>query len=431
MSARKTIRQTLTVARRDFIATVFTPTFLLFLLAPLIMLGFGLVGGLGAASMASSATEKSRIIVLASAEDGRRMIAADRRLAEAFARRDEDAEAKASSRPFAPPRPRRGGTPTLLIEAPKGDPAAQARAAFARTDVETLAVLYGPLDKPTVLHAPGYVSRATYLALLADEVMRDRRLGSDTRLSTATIQPFKTEARRASASSGSRAAFFTVFGLFILTLMLAGQAVGTMAEERSNKVIEILAAAVPLESVFLGKLIGMFGVAILFVGFWGTIVVNLGQMLPPNIGRAFADVGPATGAAFPFLFFAYFTMAYLLLGAVFLGIGAQASTPREIQMLSLPITIFQVAMFGMSQAAASSPESTLARFAEIFPFSSPFAMAARAANSPEIWPHLLALGWQALWVAATVWLGARLFRRGVLQSGSPAFWKRKKAEAAA
>jgi len=218
-----------------------------------------------------------------------------------------------------------------------------------------------------------------------------------------------------------------VFGLFILTLMLAGQAVGTMAEERSNKVIEILAAAVPLESVFLGKLVGMFGVAVLFVAFWGTIAVNVGQLLPAGMARAFADVGPAVGPVFPLLFFAYFTMAYLLLGAVFLGIGAQASTPREIQMLSLPITIFQVAMFALSQAAASQPESTIARIAEILPFSSPFAMAARAANRPEIWPHLLALGWQALWVALTVWLGARLFRRGVLQSGSPAFWKRKKA----
>ena len=52
-----------------------------------------------------------------------------------------------------------------------------------------------------------------------------------------------------------------MFGIFFLTLFLAGQVVGTMAEERNNKVIEVLAAAVPLESVFLGKLLGMFGVA--------------------------------------------------------------------------------------------------------------------------------------------------------------------------
>ena len=91
---------------------------------------------------------------------------------------------------------------------------------------------------------------------------------------------------------------------------------------------------------------------------------------------------------------------------------------RSIQMLSLPITIFQVSMFGMSAAAAGAPGSTIAHVAEIFPFSSPFAMAARGATDPAIWPHLLALGWQAMWVGITIWISVRLFRIGVLKSGS-------------
>ena len=63
----------------------------------------------------------------------------------------------------------------------------------------------------------------------------------------------------------------------------------------------------------------------------------------------------------------------------------------------------------------------VATFAEWFPLSSPFAMAARAANRPEIWPHLLALAWQALWVGIVITIGARAFRWGVLQSGSGKF----------
>ena len=45
-------------------------------------------------------------------------------------------------------------------------------------------------------------------------------------------------------------------------------------------------------------------------------------------------------------------------------------------------------------------------------------MAGRAAYSPEIWPHIAALVWQLLWVAIVIVVGARAFRRGVLQSGS-------------
>jgi ABC-2 type transport system permease protein len=403
-NARHLIRQTLTVARRDFIATVFTPTFLIFLFAPILMMSFGLIGGIGAASMSDTSLNKERIIALVSAEDGRALIAADRDLRPIFRRAD------------APPQ--------LSIEAPSADPAAQARALFDLKSVEASAVLYGSLERPKILYGNGEARRANYLARLAEESLRDARAPG--RMSVATKEPVQRAV--ATASGHGQAAFVTVFGIFFLTLLLAGQAVGTMAEERSNKVIEVLAAAVPLESVFLGKLIGMFGVAVLFVAFWATILTNLGNFLPGNIARGLADIGPAVGMpAFPLLFFAYFTMSYMLQGAVFLSVGAQASTPREIQLLSLPITIFQVAMFGWAQAAASHPDGWVARTAEIFPFSSPLAMGARAANLPEIWPHLIALGWQALWVGITIWIGARLFRRGVLQSGSPKLFKRRAA----
>jgi ABC-2 type transport system permease protein len=394
MSWRRALRQTLTIARRDFVATVFTPIFLLFLFAPVIMGSFGAIGGLGAATVAGGGSDKARVVAIVPRDLAGPLADADARLRTVF---------------------RRGEAPPPLVTlAPAGDPAAQARRAFAAKAFEASAVLYGPLARPTILYSGRGARTADYLAVLAQAT-----LARDAPRVAATRRPVATLAG-APPSAGSRngAAFLSVFGIFFLTLFLAGQVVGSMAEERNNKVIEVLAAAVPLESVFLGKLLGMFGVALLFVAFWGTVVAKVGALLPPE----FADLSslhPAVGMpAYPLLFFAYFTMAYLLLGAVFLGVGAQATTPREIQMLSLPITIVQIAMFGLSATAVAHPGSTLAVAAQAFPLSSPFAMAGRAASQPELWPHALALGWQALWVAVFVTIGARAFRRGVLQSGS-------------
>ncbi|MEI9851043.1 MAG: hypothetical protein WDN24_09585 [Sphingomonas sp.] len=53
-------------------------------------------------------------------------------------------------------------------------------------------------------------------------------------------------------------------------------------------------------------------------------------------------------------------MAYMLLSAVFLSVGALASTQREIQMLSLPITVFQVLMLGFASYGAIAPDSWVA-----------------------------------------------------------------------
>jgi ABC-2 type transport system permease protein len=47
---------------------------------------------------------------------------------------------------------------------------------------------------------------------------------------------------------------------------------------------------------------------------------------------------------------------------------------------------------------------------------------ARAAEQPDLWPHLLGILWQALWVGLILRFGARLFRKTVLKSGPRQPW---------
>jgi len=391
------LRQTLTIARRDFTATVFTPIFLLFLFAPVMMLGFSAIGGLGAASVADSGRDRAAIVAIVPDALARPIAEADTRLRAVF--------------------PRDAAPPPLATVRPAGEPGAQTARLFQTKDMDVGAVMFGPLERPHVLYARRFTRSADYLALVAAETLVDQRLGAARpRVDAVKIA---TDPPRTSQGSRNQAAFVAVFGVFFLTLFLSGQVIGTMAEERNTKVIEVLAAAVPLECVFLGKLLGMFGVAVLFVCFWGVVVSQVAAVLPPGAAAAIGQFAPAVGGSwFAALFAAYFAMAYLLLGSVFLGIGSQASTMREIQLLSLPVTIVQVGMFALSSAAAAHPGGWLATATEVFPLSSPYAMAGHAANAPELWPHALALGWQGLWVAAFITVGARAFRRGVLQSGS-------------
>lgn len=419
------LRNMFVVARRDFLAIVATPTFLLFLLAPLFMVAMGAIGGVGASQLADSARGAGRLVVLADAQDIEALRDADERLRTAMPRRDQPA--------------------TLQVrivdpaEADAADPVAIAREKGA----DTLAVMSGPFNAPRIVEQRPDSSAGRYLARLAGDVLIARAAGG-----VPDVTPrFESLAKGGTSIAAQQSmGFGAVFIIFLLTLLLAGQAVGMLAEEKGNKVIEILAAAVPLESVFLGKLLGLLGVAMLFIAFWTVMAIAGGfvlaaQMDPAALSAAggsaqtaaLLSTAPATG--WPFFIgigVAYFILSFLLLGAAFLGVGAQAGTVREIQMLSLPITIFQVAMFSLCTAAASAPDTRLATIAQIFPFSSPLAMAARAATDEAKAVHLLALGWQAIWVALTVYLSVRLFRAGVLSGGAGwRFWKRSRAAAAA
>jgi len=113
----------------------------------------------------------------------------------------------------------------------------------------------------------------------------------------------------------------------------------------------------------------------------------------------------------------YFIASYLLFGGVLLGLGAQLSSMREIQSITLPATMVQLVLFVLASSIVGHPHSAGALAAAIFPLTSPLAMIARAGETPELWPHLVALVWQAAWVALIIAFAAERFRRGVLQSG--------------
>ena len=127
---------------------------------------------------------------------------------------------------------------------------------------------------------------------------------------------------------------------------------------------------------------------------------------------------PATGwPLFGLLAVVYYVMNYFLLGAAFLGVGSQANSVREVQTLSLPITLVQLVVFALANAAVTKTTGAVGIAAAIFPLSSPLTMLGFAAQRGELWPHLLAIAWQALWVVVIIRLGAARFRSTVLKSG--------------
>lgn len=400
------LKDAMIVARRDYFAVVATPTFLLFLLSPLLMIGFGLIGGLGAAQMGKSAGARREMVAIVAPADQALIQAADARL----------------RRTASPMLPR------LVVEKPSGNADAQANAILNEKGREVSAVLHGSIGAPHITYRTAGSFSAEYMASVAEEAARARTTGlaPDKAITKAVRNEIKPKQARQSTQQAS--GYGAVFVIFLLTLLLAGQSVGMLSEEKSNKVIEILAAAIRLESIFIGKLLGLFGIAMTFVAFWGTLLGGGVALLPITLGDILSDYTPAIGMPL-FLTFGtlYFTMAFMLLGAIFLGMGSLAGSMREIQLMSLPITALQVGMFALSNAAASNPGSSIATFAEWFPFSSPFAMAARGATDPSIMPHFIALAWQAGWVAIVIYLASALFKRGVLKSGGNFFSRKRTA----
>jgi ABC-2 type transport system permease protein len=385
------------IGRRDFVATVYSRTFLFFLIGPLFIIGISFLFGATAEKMTRQDLHP-KVAVIGAKGEFDEINAARSLLNPAFGER---------------------ALPELVHAEPDYVIGAQVKELLGTRDKRIIAVLTGGVARPILtgdLREEGTVRRQMQLVL--DEVRQQRALAG----AGAEVPPTQVRLVKVSESAGSLASMRAVTArvgqmlLFMLTVLLATMLLSNLVEEKTNKILEVLAAAIPIDAIFLGKLISMLAVSLVGVAVWAAAALA-GLAFWPSGSGALPE--PAVGwGLFAVLVVLYYSSNYLLLGALFLGIGSQASSIREVQTLSMPVTVGQLLVFLFASFAAGPFNSMLGIAAAIFPFSSPLAMIARAAQTPEIWPHAVAIAWQTAWVWLTIRLSAGLFRRNVMKSGA-------------
>ena len=377
------------IARRDFTAILFSRAFIFFLLGPLFpVMVMALAGGVGA--QVQSEAISADVGIAMESRDVDAMLAA----------REEVHDLVGPALPS-------------MVELERVAPGETFDAsAYLENEKGSLAaIVTGSPEAPVLTATAGRLARWEGMVALVAAHASQPGAHSYPAVSTATV-----ETSGASENTGRlRTAQGGQLLLFLLIMLLASMVLSNLVEEKGNKIIEILAAAIPMDAVFLGKLFAMLGISVVGIAVWGTT----GFAVLTAGGVTLSDyANPGVGWPMFFLLFAaYFGMGYLLLGAIFLAVGSLATTVREVQTLSMPATMFQIIVFFFASLAVTDRGGWIEYTAMAFPLSSPFAMVARAAMDEALWPHLLALAWQALCVAVFVKGGASLFRKRVMKSG--------------
>ena len=393
------------IGRRDFVASVFSRSFLFFLIGPLIIIlmsaGFGSI-----TQNVARQNARTVVAVIATKQDQMALDHARARLVSGFSE---------------------GSIPSFRYFDPEPDVDRQVHRLLESREERAAGVLSGGLANPRMTGPMGGSNPVhRQVRLIVNQARQEQLLLHNGLDWQPTRVPITSVNEAAGPIAAARAITATggQFIIFFLTVLLSGMLLSNLLEEKSNKIIEVLAAAVPVDAIFLGKVVSMLAISLTGIAVW-TSAALLGGLALGGGGTRIPE--PAVGwPAFVALVILYFSINYLLLGALFLGIGSQANTVREVQTMSMPITVGQMLIFALAIAGAAAFNGPFGLVAAIFPFSSPLMMVARAAQAPDIWPHLLALLWQGLWVWMIVRFGAALFRRNVLKSG-PAFGRTKHA----
>jgi len=211
-------------------------------------------------------------------------------------------------------------------------------------------------------------------------------------------------------------AIFVPFGmmmlLFMMIMMGAMPLLGSVLEEKTQRIAEVLLGSISPFGMMAGKLLG--GVAVSLTSVTVYIVaasVVLGMMdatamVPFHI--------------LPWLL-VFLVSAILMYGAILSGIGSACNEQSEAQSLMpfvmIPILIPMFVWF----AVVKDPMSTFSTAMSFVPPFTPVLMTLRMATPAGIpwWQPVLGLAGVILFTIFCIWAGGRIFRVGILMQGNP------------
>ena len=242
-------------------------------------------------------------------------------------------------------------------------------------------------------------------------------------------------------------------GLFGMTILRS------TSKDKSNRVVEVLLASVRSTDLMLGKIIGIGISAFFQLLIWGFVIIIGLLIFKEYVFTDIFDPSKYEGLQYAsevkneilanstfaryntfidliyhrinytvmlpvFLFF--FAASYFFYAAFFMAIGATAGSESDGQQFIIPIFCLLLLSFYAGFQTIYSPDSFLAQFFAYFPFTA--AMVALINVSIGVTSSgivQLILGFLFLLLNAFffLWISARLFKNGILNSGHRLTWK--------
>ncbi|WP_132371444.1 ABC transporter permease [Melghiribacillus thermohalophilus] len=214
--------------------------------------------------------------------------------------------------------------------------------------------------------------------------------------------------------------YFMIFLIYFAVIMYGSMIANQVAIEKSSRVMEIIVSSVsPITQMFAK----ITGVALLGLTQFGLIIITGYLSLKMNQSEmvggffeyfGFGDIPVATiiyGVVFFILGYLLYAMLAAMLGSLVTRIedAQQVITP----MIMLIVAAFMIAVFGLNE-----PDSSFVVATSFIPFFTPIIMFVRVGMLDiPLWEVALSIGLLMATIFFFAWIGARVYKGGVLMYG--------------
>ncbi|MBZ0292232.1 MAG: ABC transporter permease, partial [Anaerolineae bacterium] len=215
---------------------------------------------------------------------------------------------------------------------------------------------------------------------------------------------------------------FMVPIIFTIVFFMAMQTTSTylmssVAEEKTNRIMEILVTSVTPFQLLLGKIIGLGTLGLTQLAIWlvgGVVLLSVGQQSP-------FLAGVTLPLDLVLLALVYFVITYFLYAGIMAGIGASAGSEQESRQIAGLVTVIGVIPFFFFALFLTDPQNLLITIMTLVPFTAPLTVLLRSSLGSvptiELIASLIILLVSAVFA---VWASARVFRWSSLLYGQRA-----------
>ena len=269
----------------------------------------------------------------------------------------------------------------------------------------------------------------------------------------------KGNSKQANAGLAYGIGFGSGILIYITMFIFGAMVMRGVAEEKMNRIAEVIVSSCKPFELMLGKIIGIAGVGLTQFLLWiiliSVLMTAMQLFLPAETMQQVQQMqenqqqipgGPNNTMALKilqakttivegvnwglilFCFLFYFLGGYLFYASLFAAIGSVINEdPQEAQSLMLPITMPIIFAFIILTSSLNNPNSPMAVWASIIPFTSPIVMMGRIPfGVPDTVPYWqLALSMLMLigGFLFTTWFAGKVYRTGILMYGKKVTWK--------
>lgn len=239
--------------------------------------------------------------------------------------------------------------------------------------------------------------------------------------------------------------------LYMFLIIYGSMVMTSVIEEKGSRVLDVLVSSVSPFQLMMGKILGVASVAVTQIAIWGVLVCGIGAVVLPSLmpedvmqtveavqmgqmtsveadidADLLSAVSLATDVGGLIMMFVWLLLflvgGFLFYSAMFAAVGSAVDSIQDANQLQTPITVPIILALILAMSVFNDPNSTLAFWGSIIPFTSPVVMMARVPFGIPTWQIILSLVLLYASVVAMAWAAGKIYRVGIFMHGKkPSF----------